>query len=84
MVTSYGAQKVQVGRVAFDYLQNKYGMQTNFVMSITSEDKMQSTNILKPGQHQLSYAVGTNSGVLTLEKDASGDYYSVLSDEPKK
>ena len=86
LMTGFGiGRQVQASRAAFDYLKSKYGIQTNFVMSFSSE--ISATNKVAENCYAMGYSVGTNSGILTLGrvKNEQGDnYYMVIADEPGK
>ncbi|HEY1171786.1 MAG TPA: hypothetical protein VGH19_10475 [Verrucomicrobiae bacterium] len=82
---SFAGKQVKIAEAGHDYLTKRYGAHTNLSMHYSSSDaKKGGTN--SPGSTQWGYEVGTNSGVLTLERredEQVGFYYVVIRDDPK-
>lgn len=84
-VASYVGEQSKIGKAGFTFLTGKYGKQADFTLSFTSDDHTEArTN--SSAISQLNYVIGTNAGVLTLERrtDEQGDvYYMVIRDDPR-
>jgi hypothetical protein len=77
--------KIRVAQTAYLYLGTKYGSVTDFSLEFAATSERARTNSPKTKFHQVGYAVGTNTGILTIERGSgtNGPGYRVTADEPK-